>query len=164
MDDRGPGAGIGISASAMEVFGSLRRWLAFHDRATAALSYTGPAEGADASGVPAVLDFRDGGGGAQRSSPGLLGRAGFAVLDLAGPAATACERGPDTTLELAVRGYGQAGQERARLRELIAAWDAAGRPGAGRLRIDAYPAGISPPRTGGSVYPALHTTFVVSLL
>jgi protein-L-isoaspartate(D-aspartate) O-methyltransferase len=164
MDDRGPGAGIGISAPAMEVFGSLRRWLAFHDRAAATLSYTGPAEGADASGVPAVLDFRDGGGGAQRSSPGLLGRAGFAVLDLAGPAATACERVPDTTLELAVRGYGQAGQETARLRELITAWDAAGRPGAGRLRIDAYPAGISPPRTGGSVYPAVHTTFVVSLV
>jgi protein-L-isoaspartate(D-aspartate) O-methyltransferase len=163
MDDRGPGAGIGISAPAMEVFGSLRRWLAFHDRAAATLSYIGPAEGAAASGVPAVLDFRQG-GGAQRSSPGLLGRAGFAVLDLAAPVAAACDRGPDTTLELAVRGYGQAGQETARLRELIAAWDAAGRLGAGRLRIDAYPAGISPPRTGGSVYRALHTTFVVSLL
>jgi protein-L-isoaspartate(D-aspartate) O-methyltransferase len=163
MDDREPAAAIGISAPAMEVFGSLRRWLAFHDRAAATLSYIGPAEGADASGVPAVLDFQHR-GGAQRSSPGLLGRAGLAVLDVARPVAAPGERGLDTTLELAVRGYGQAGPETARLRELAAAWDVAGRPGAARLRIDAYPAGISAPGTGGSVYPALHTTFVVSLL
>ena len=182
MDDRGPGAGIGVTASAMEVFGSLRRWLAFHDRATATLSYIGPAEGADASGVPPVIDFLHH-GDVQRSSPGLLGRAGFAVLDLAGPVAAPGEPGPgepgpgepgpgepglDTALGLAVRGYGQAGQETARLRELVTAWDRAGRPGAGRLRIDAYPSGTSPPGTsppgtGGSVYPALHTTFVVSL-
>jgi len=169
MDDRGPRAGLGISASAMEVFGSLRRWLAFHDRAAVTLRYTGPAEGADTSGVPPVLDLRHR-DGAQRSSPGLLGRAGFAVLDLAGAVATVGEQGLDatpgldTTPGLAVRGYGQAGQEEARLRELIAAWDAAGRPGAGRLRIDAYPAGTSPPGTGGSVHPAAHMTFVVSLL
>lgn len=162
MDDRGPSAGIGISVSAMEVFGSLRRWLAFHDRAAATLSYIGPAEAADASGVPAVLDIRDR-RGAQRSSPCLLGRAGLAVLDLAGPVATACEPGPDTALELAVRRHGEAEQETTRLLELVTAWDAAGRPGAGRLRIDAYPGGLSRPGAEGSVYPALHTTFVVSL-
>jgi protein-L-isoaspartate(D-aspartate) O-methyltransferase len=163
MDDRGPAAGLGLRASALEVFGSLRRWLAFHDRAAAALSYTGPAAGADASGVPPVLDFPHR-GTVQRSSPCLLGRAGLAVLDLAGPVAAAGDCGLDAPLELAVRGYGQAGPETARLRELVTAWDAAGRPGAGRLRIDAYPAGVSPPGTGGSVHPALHTTFVVSML
>ena len=163
MGDRGPASGLGISASALEVFGSLRRWLAFHDRASATLTYIGPAEGADASGVPPVLDFPHR-GGAQRSSPGLLGRAGFAVLDLAGPGGTAGEAGPRPPLELAVRGYGQAGPEAARLGELIASWDAAGRPGADRLRIDAYPAGVSRPAAGGSVHPARHTTFVVSLL
>ena len=162
MDDRGPVTGLGISAPALEVFGSLGRWLAFHDRAAAALIYIGPAAGADASGVPPVLDFSHR-GDAQRSSPCLLGRAGLAVLDLAGPVATACDPGLRTTLELAVRGYGQAGPETARLSELVAAWDAAGRPGAGRLRIEAYPAGVSVPGTGGSVHPAQHTTFVVSL-
>ena len=118
-------------------------------------------------------------GDVQRSSPGLLGRAGFAVLDLAGLVAARGDPGPgepgpgepgpggpglDTAPGLAVRGYGQARQETARLRELVTAWDRAGRPGAGRLRIDAYPSGTSPPGTGGSVYPALHTTFVVTLL
>jgi protein-L-isoaspartate(D-aspartate) O-methyltransferase len=163
MDDRGPGAGIGVSASGMEVFGSLRRWLAFQDRAAALLVYIGPLEGADASGVPPVLDFLHC-GGVQRSSPCLLGRAGFAVLDLAGPAAPAGEPGLEAAFGLAVRGYGQAGQETTGLRELVAAWDTAGRPGVGRLRVDAYPAGISRPGTGASVYPALHATFVVSLM
>jgi len=163
MDAPGPAAGIGISVSAWEVFGSLRRWLAFHDRAAASLSYIGPPEGADASGVPPVLEFRHR-DSVQRASPCLLGRAGFAVLDAAGPVATAGEPGRRTMLELAVRGYGQAEQETARLGELVTAWDAAGRPGTDRLRIDAYPAGSSPPPAEGSLHRARHTTFVVSLL
>ena len=65
-------------------------------------------------------------------------------------------------LRLTVRGYGEAGQQTARLKELIVAWDAAGRPGTGRLRIDAYPSGVPRPDTGGIVHVTPHATFVIS--
>jgi hypothetical protein len=56
-------------------------------------------------------------------------------------------------LQLTVRGYGDARQQQARLKELIVAWDAAGRPGPDQLRIDAYPSGVPYPDTGGIVPP-----------
>jgi hypothetical protein len=144
LDDRGPAAVIGITASHREIFGGLRRWLVFADPGTAMLSYIGSSQGADASGVPAVFEFtrREGAG---RASLCILGPAGFAVLDLAAPAVTA--EGPvrNRMLELAVRENGEAGQQAARLAELARAWDTAGRPGVDRLRIDAYPSGSSPP-------------------
>jgi protein-L-isoaspartate(D-aspartate) O-methyltransferase len=155
----GPAASTGITASAAELFGSLRRWLAFHDPDSAALSYNGPAEGAEASGVPPVVTFTFR-GGVQRSTPCLLGPAGLAIVDLASPPPAA----PDTTVALAIRGYGEARDETARLRELVSAWDGAGRPAAHRLHIDAYPAGspLPAPPGNGNVYAARHTTFVVS--
>jgi protein-L-isoaspartate(D-aspartate) O-methyltransferase len=161
LDDRGPTAAIGVTASSREVFGGLRRWLAFQDPDTALLSYTGSREGADASGVPAVFDFTLRGGVAGRASPCILGPAGFAALDLASPAAVA--EGPvrHRTLELAVRRHGQAGQQAARLAKLATAWDAAGRPGIDRLRIDAYPSGIVAPPVGTDLVHAAHTTFAV---
>jgi protein-L-isoaspartate(D-aspartate) O-methyltransferase len=164
LDGPGPRTDLGITASAMEVFGSLRRWLAFHDPASAMLSYTGLAKAADASGVPPVIEFPIGSGAVQRSSPCLLGQAGLAVLDLTGPPAAACQAGRHAILSLAVACYGQASQDANRLGELAAAWDAAGRPGADRLRIAAYPAGLVPPDTEGSVHVAPHTAFVVSPL
>jgi protein-L-isoaspartate(D-aspartate) O-methyltransferase len=163
LDDRGPSAGIGVAASALEVFGSLRRWLAFHDPASAWVSYAGPPEAAGASGVPPVLDFPLR-GLAQRSSPCLPGPAGFAVLDLAAPPAAVSGSAHYAMLELAVRAYGEAAQEVLRLGQLVTAWDAAGRPGADRLRIDAYPSGSSVPDSEGSVHAARHTSFVVRLL
>ena len=52
------------------------------------------------------------------------------------------------------------------------AWDAAGRPGSGRLRFDAYPSGMvpsgavpaaaGPPGTNGLVHVTPHATFVIS--
>jgi protein-L-isoaspartate(D-aspartate) O-methyltransferase len=145
LDDRGPAAAaIGITASSREIFGSLRRWLVFADPDTAQLSYVGSMEGADASGVPAVFEFtrREGTG---RASLCILGPAGFAVLDLAAPAVTAEDPVRHRVLELAVRGHGEAEPQVARLAELVRAWDAAGRPGVDRLRIDAYPSASSPP-------------------
>jgi protein-L-isoaspartate(D-aspartate) O-methyltransferase len=163
LGDRGPSADIGVTASPGEVFGSLRRWLAFRDPASAWVSYAGPPGAADASGVPPVLDFplRD---LAQRSSPCLLGPAGFAILDLAAPPAAGRDSALNVTLELAVRPYGEAAQEALRLSQLVTAWDAAGRPGADRLRIDAYPSGSSVPDSEGSVHAARHASFVVRLL
>src|SRR5260370_32523325 len=61
MDARGSAAAVGLAASALEVFGSLRRWLAFRDPSAAALMYSGPEAGADASGVPQVLEHPLGG-------------------------------------------------------------------------------------------------------
>ena len=163
MTARGPTTDIGTTASALEVFGSLRRWLAFHHPASALLAYSGPAEGAEASGVPRLLEFPHD-GNVQRSSPCLLGAAGFAVLDVAGREAPAGWSGLDTTFALAVCACGQAEQEAVRLGELVSAWDAANRPAADRLRIDAYPSGFAVPDTEGSVHPATHATFVVSSL
>jgi protein-L-isoaspartate(D-aspartate) O-methyltransferase len=167
LDRPGPRVDTAVTAVDPEVCGSLLRWLAFHDRDAAALSYHGPAEGADESGVPPVLEFTFR-GGVSRSAPCLLGPAGLAIVDVAaapraagepaGPAAAV----PGAAVALAVRGYGEAERETARLRELIAAWDAEGRPSARRLRIDAYPAGPLPPDVPGTAYAARHTTFAVS--
>ena len=158
LNDPGAVAAIGVTASSREMFGGLRRWLAFRDPDTALLSYTGSTQGADASGVPAVFDVsrRE---VVRRATPCILGPAGFAALDLAGPAAAA--EGPvrHRTLELAVRGHGEAGQQAARLAELATAWDAAGRPGIERLRIEAYPSGIAAPPVGTDLVRAAHTTF-----
>jgi protein-L-isoaspartate(D-aspartate) O-methyltransferase len=161
LDDRGPTAGIGVTVSTREVFGSLRRWLAFHETASALLTYVGPPEAADASGVPALAGFQLR-GVARQSSLCILGPAGFAVLDVAGPLATAGDLVPRRVLELAVRAYGEARQETVRLGELVAAWDAASRPQADRLRIEAYPTGTPLPDIAGTVHVAPHTTFVVS--
>ena len=157
LDDPGPTVAIGVTVSSREVFGGLRRWLAFTEPATALLSYTGTKPGAEASGVPAVFPFARHGLTGQ-ASPCLPGPAGFAVLDRAGPAAAA--EGPvrNRTLELAVRGYGEAGQQAARLADLVTAWDAAGRPGIDRLHIDAYPSGTSPSAASTTPQPAAHTT------
>jgi protein-L-isoaspartate(D-aspartate) O-methyltransferase len=156
LDDPGPAVAIGITASSREVFGGLRRWLAFQDQDAAMLSYTGSEPAAEASGVPPVFHSTHR-GLTGRASPCILGPAGFAALDLAGPAAAA--EGPvrHRTLELAVRGYGEAAQQAARLAELVAGWDAAGRPGIDRLHIDAYPSGTSPP-AGTDLHTATHTT------
>jgi hypothetical protein len=165
LDDPGPAAAIGVTASSREALGGLWRWLAFTEPDTALLSYAGSGPGADASGVPAVFEFtRRGLPG--RASPCMLGPAGFAALDLAGPAVAAEDPIRHRTLELAVRGYGEAGQQAARLAGLVTAWDAAGRPGIDRLHIDAYPSGSSPsadtelPADTGlkPATPAMHTT------
>jgi protein-L-isoaspartate(D-aspartate) O-methyltransferase len=163
LDDRRPAAAVGVAASYRQVFGGLRRWLAFQDPDVALLSYTGSREAAEASGVPAVFEFTRH-GVAGRASPCILGPAGFAALDLAGlagPAVAAQSPVRHRTLDLAVRGYGEAGPQVARLSELVMAWDAAGRPGIDRLRIDAYPPGFPPP-AGAEPLRAAHATFVVS--
>jgi protein-L-isoaspartate(D-aspartate) O-methyltransferase len=158
----GPAAATGLTASVRETFGSLPRWLAFREPASASLAYLRPPEDAAASGVPSVLDspLRS---ALQRSAPCLLGTTGFAVLDLARPPGAGTDPGPDPVLELAVRSYGEAQLQRDRLAELIAAWAAAGRPQASHLRIHAYPAGSAPSAAEGFVHRAPHTTFVVSL-
>ncbi len=100
---RGPAVAVGVTATEVEAFGSLLRWLAFRAPAPASLKYSGP-----------------------------------------------------------VRTCGAAEQEARQLAELVRAWDAAERPGADQLLIDAYPSGAAVPEAGGSVHRAQHVTFVVS--
>jgi protein-L-isoaspartate(D-aspartate) O-methyltransferase len=171
---RGAAVGTGVTARPEEVFASLRPWLAFREPALATLAYSGPPDAATASMVPAMIDFTLR-GVTRRASPCLPGPAGLAVLDISGPGAAAPDiSDPDAgaaggsdlaagqLLPLAVRGYGEAGPQVARLQELIVAWDAAGRPGISRLRVDAYPAGLVPPDPGGLVHVTPHATFVIS--
>jgi hypothetical protein len=169
----------GITARSHDVFASLRPWLAFREPALATLLYSGPPDAAEASTVPAVVDFTVR-GITRRATPCLPGPAGLAVLDFRSlDARGPVVRDPDDAsgepargrmLRLTVRGYGEARQQTARLQELIMAWDAASRPGTDRLRIDAYPSGVVPPDTGAIVLPdagsivhaAPHNTFVIS--
>jgi protein-L-isoaspartate(D-aspartate) O-methyltransferase len=160
LDDRRPASAIGVTASSREVFMGLWRWLAFTDPDAALLSYAGSGEDAGASSVPAILDVTRR-GVVRRASPCMLGAAGFAALDTAGPAVPADGPSWHRTLELAVREYGAAGPQAARLTELATAWDAAGRPGVDRLRIDAYPSGIVSPPAGTDLVCAAHTAFAV---
>ena len=179
LGHRGPATGTGIAARSRDVFASLRPWLAFREPALATLTYSGPPDAADASGVPAVLDFTVR-GVTRRASPCLPGPAGLAVLDFSGPDLGAPDPSdpgvmsgnPDRErmLQLTVGGYGEARQQQARLNELIVAWDAAGRPGPGHFRIDAYPSGVPHRDAGGVVLPHAgdivhvtpHATFVIS--
>jgi protein-L-isoaspartate(D-aspartate) O-methyltransferase len=189
---RGPATDTGVAVRSGDVFASLRPWLAFREPALATLTYGGPPDAAEASGVPAVIDFTVR-GVARRASPCLPGPAGLAVLDFSDPDFSGSDLGaPDhsdpgvtsggaprrSMLQLTVRGYGEARQPQARLKELIVAWDAAGRPGADHLRIDAYPSGVPCPDTSGIVpgdaggagpadagdivHVTSHATFVIS--
>ena len=164
LGHRGPAADTGITVRSGDVFASLRPWLAFREPALATLTYSGPPDAAEASGVPAVIDFTVR-GVTRRASPCLPGPAGLAVLDFSGPGRDRPERrsGPWAgSLQLTVRGYGEARRQQARLKELIVAWDAAGRPGPDQLRIDAYPSGVPYPDSGGVVHVTPHATFVIS--
>jgi protein-L-isoaspartate(D-aspartate) O-methyltransferase len=173
---RGPATDTGVAVRSGDVFASLRPWLAFREPALATLTYGGPPDGAEASGVPAVIDFTVR-GVTRRASPCLPGPAGLAVLDFSGPHFSGSDLGaPDhgdlgvtsgdparrRMPQLTVRGYGEARQPQARLRALIVAWDAAGRPGPDQLRIDAYPSGVPYPGSGGVVHVTPHATFVIS--
>lgn len=105
---------------------------------------------------PPVLDFPQP-SRVWRSSPCILGAAGFAALDLAAPVTPAGDPGLHTMLNLAVRSYGDAQHQALRLDALVTAWDAASRPDAGRLRIDAYPPGLrAVSRRGQSACRAAH--------
>jgi protein-L-isoaspartate(D-aspartate) O-methyltransferase len=176
LGHQGPAADTGIAVRSGEVFASLRPWLAFREPVLATLTYSGPPDMAEASGVPAVIGFTVR-GVTRRASPCLPGPAGLAILDFSGPDLGGPDLGapdqgdPGVTsgdpprgpmLQLTVRGYGEAERQQARLRELVMAWDVAGRPGPDDLRIDAYPSGVPYPGSGDVVHVTPHATLVVS--
>ena len=157
---QGPAAGTGITARSADVFASLRPWLAFREPALATLTYSGPPDVAEASGVPAVIDFTVR-GVTRRASPCLAsGRPRRSRFQRAGRHER--RSGRERNLQLTVRGYGEAQRQQARLKELIVAWDAAGRPGPDHLHVNAYPSGTTPPDAGDVVHVTTHATFVIS--
>jgi hypothetical protein len=153
-----PSVPTGITAGFLEVFGSLRRWLAYREPCSVTLSYIGPADHAGGSPVPRLLDFPLP-GAAQWSTSAVLGDDGLAAVDRAGQADG---EGLDALLPLAVRSFGRADAEARRLPELLRSWDVAGRPGADRLRIDAFPLSMAAPSGLVPTHESAHTTFVVS--
>jgi protein-L-isoaspartate(D-aspartate) O-methyltransferase len=161
LDAIGPAVAIGIRATRLEAFGSLGRWLALRAPAPATLIYSGPAKGAAASGVPPVAEL-SAGGTTQRLSPCLLGESGLAIVDVMPGQAASADQDPHIPRELAVRACGTAEHQSRQLSELVRDWDAAHRPDAGHLLIDAYPSHVTVPDTPGSVHRAEHTTFLVN--
>ena len=93
---------------------------------------------------------------------GILDSGGIAILT-ATPAVTAAR----ARLELSVAGFGPHGPELAAdLAAHVQAWDRAGQPAAGRLRVDAYPRASADepdlPASGELVIERADTRFVVS--
>ena len=87
-----------------------------------------------------------------QSSPCILSPAGFAALDLAALVTPAADSGPNAMLDLAIRSYGDAGQQAIQLMN----WSPPGMTQAARhrrLRIDACPAGSPPPTPRAACIP-----------
>lgn len=159
-----PGAlvDIGVAAAPQEVFGSLRRWVAFREPATALLTYLGPVDHPAAGCVPGWGEIHLDGGRVNRGTVVLVGGSGLVTLDCAEGHRPRSDR--TTPIPLAARSFGSGSDAADRLVELVRAWDGAGRPAARQLRISAYPAATptAPVTAGGTVEPARHTTFVIT--
>ncbi len=101
----------------------------------------------------------------RRFTAGIFGDGGFAVLARPAPWPAAGEpSGPAApAFQLSVLGYGPAGPGlAAELASTVEAWAVAGRPGAARFGISAYPRATGEPVPPvGAVIERPHTTFVV---
>jgi protein-L-isoaspartate(D-aspartate) O-methyltransferase len=154
---------IGVRVTPAEVAGSLRRWLAFHEPCQARLACTGDSEEVARSVVPGLLDIPLDGSRRRRETTILLGDRGLAALDRTDQDDPATPD-PGQALPSAARGFGTATSQTESLVELVRAWDAAGRPTTGAVRIAAYKGSDHPPVPPRSlVERARHTTFVVTI-
>jgi hypothetical protein len=151
---------IGVGASPMEVFGSLRRWLAFREPSAALLTCCGLPDEVAASPVPRLVEMPVDQGRLQRGTAVVLGDSGLAALDRDDPEPASSDL--ETAIPLAARSFGSALGEAERLVELVHGWDAAGRPHTGELHIAAYPAPDSGNLSEGIVERTRHTTFVIT--
>jgi protein-L-isoaspartate(D-aspartate) O-methyltransferase len=145
---RGPAADVaapsGLHVGGITELADLDLWLALTEPGLSRLNIGGrhaePA-GQSRERFAGLLPL---GGFARSGSAGQLGVAALAV-----PAGRAQDDGP---LAVAVRGYGPGGAAlAARLAARAAAWDEAGRPGAGSLGLAVYPAGTRVAAAEGSV-------------
>ena len=154
----GPLTPLGITADFGQLFGSLRRWLAYNERRVVTLTYIGQSDHPAISPVPRLLDFAMP-NATQWLTVAVLDDAGLAAVDRVGSGAA---EGHDRVVSLAVRRFGSGEAAARTLHDVVHSWDAAGRPGASNLRIAAYVGSAAPPAVAGSVYEAEHATFVVS--
>jgi protein-L-isoaspartate(D-aspartate) O-methyltransferase len=125
-------AGTGVAAAPYTLFSGLSLWLSLRESLWCRLDEE-LAEAA-APRLPAAPARSK----ARQATVGIVGSEGVAVLcreDRAG-----AEPGRRDTVALAALGYGPSGDALATgLAAQVRAWDAAGRPGARGLRVDAYP-------------------------
>jgi protein-L-isoaspartate(D-aspartate) O-methyltransferase len=138
-----PGASVatGVCANTLDVAGGLNLWLALHDVRLCALVAEGNT--ADSERVPPLY-----GGGQMRSTVGLLGERGLALLGWIReqtPTAEGNGWSPEAPAsQLAVRSFGvDPGITQALLSHVVG-WDTAGRPGGDHLRVRAYRRGVQP--------------------
>ena len=151
----GPLRPLGLRADFGQLFGSLRRWLAYNERRVVTLTYIGQPYEPATSPVPRLLDFAMP-NAMQWFTVAVLDHSGFAALDQTDGI------GPDGSISLALRGFGSGEAAVRTLQDLVHSWDAARRPEAGDLRISAYMGTVSPPAAAGFVQEAKHARFVVS--
>ena len=134
----------GLRACGAAEFGDLDLWLALTEPGLSRLNLMGRYEGRadqEQQRIASQLPF---GGFAQHDRDGQLA---VAALDAPyGP------RHDDRPVEVAFHGYGPGGAAlAARLADRAAVWDQTGRPGAGSLHLDVYPAGAVPEAVVGEL-------------
>jgi protein-L-isoaspartate(D-aspartate) O-methyltransferase len=131
---------VSVPVTVREAFDGLRLWLALHEPGYCMLAAHGAAV---ASGPAPLLVYWSPDSGA---SGGLLQGGALCLLSAAGSAASWEEQGDLTPSPLVAKCYPPDHALASRLAAQIEAWDRAGRPGAGELRIRAFPA--TTPDTG----------------
>lgn len=145
----------GLQVGGIAELADLDLWLALTEPDLSRLNLMGRHEGHANQAQRAIASRMPLGGFVESDSTGRIAVAGFAV-----PPGLAQD---DRPLEVAVHGYSPGGAALAHhLAERAVAWDALGRPGAGTLELDAYPAGTQPrARTGRMVIRRPNTVLEV---
>jgi protein-L-isoaspartate(D-aspartate) O-methyltransferase len=148
----------GIELSLEEEHGSLNLWLALEDPDTCSLGISADPTVVDRSPVPLLVEYPTG-DRKLRATLALLGKRGLVALCRTsdGPL------GPKTPVALSIGAFGEELTLIGRMREHLAAWDAAGRPKTESLRIRAYPKPVRDPKhLAGWIVDKKWTTLVIS--
>ena len=149
----------GLTATRREAFGSLSLWLALEDSDSCVLSIYADVAVVDRSPVPPLIEW-EAGDKKQRLTRALLGEKGLVALS----------RPPDSRPDkhdarrpLSIVAFRAEPELVDRMRAHLIAWDAAGRPPTGALRISAYPKDRPVPvRHDARVLEKRWTTLLVS--
>jgi protein-L-isoaspartate(D-aspartate) O-methyltransferase len=122
-----------IQVSPRVLFSGLSFWLALHDPLFGTLSAFGPL--AEQRVIPELFTFS--GKIPSISTGGLFSDEAISVL-ARNPTPLESDAAPDA-FGLVVRSFGPATELAVRLKDVVMAWDAAGRPGERQLHVSAYP-------------------------
>ena len=146
LQQPGPERPIGVQVRQVDLWGGLGLWLAVHEPDAGRLLAHGSA--GEGGLVPPLL-----GSGAVTGTVVLVRERSLAAL---------AGRASPGSFPLFVRAYGPDGAVLAeRLAAVVRAWDEAGRPATGTLRIRAYPADRHGPETAPGVLVARHTRLLI---